>query len=468
MADGSSTTADTTLSAPPTVSAVSPQQALRGQTLSVTVTGSNFQSGATVSFGAGTSVTATNVGSPTSLTATVVIAANAAFGARDVTVSNPDGVSATLAGGFTITPPRPRCRCATRASCATGSGRQTGCPPADGALDATFKVTVEPGSGARTVTQLELMALTGGGRWDTIATSAPWILGTATGLDSPLHNTSNGSVSFATGDGQSFYLFAGDPTPSQFTTGAQIRLRAVMADGSSTTVDTTLSAPPTVSAVSPQQALRGQTLSVTVTGSNFQSGATVSFGAGTSVTATNVGSPTSLTATVVIAANAAFGARDVTVSNPDGVSATLAGGFTITPAAATLSLRYEGKLRDRVGKANGMPAPDGALDATFKVTVEPGSGARTVTQLELTALTGGGRWDTIATSAPWILGTATGLDSPLLNTSNGSVSFATGDGQSFYLFAGDPTPSQFTAGAQIRLRAVMADGSSTTVDTTVP
>ena len=67
-----------------------------------------------------------------------------------------------------------------------------------------------------------------------------------------------------------------------------------------------------------------------------------------------------------------------------------------------------------------------------------------------------------------MLGAATGLDSPLLNTSSGSVSFATGDGQSFYLFAGDPTPSQFTTGAQLRLRAVMADGSSTTVEMTIP
>ena len=53
-----------------------------------------------VSFGAGTSVTATNVGSPTSLTATVVIAANATLGARDVTVINPDGAQRHTHGGL--------------------------------------------------------------------------------------------------------------------------------------------------------------------------------------------------------------------------------------------------------------------------------------------------------------------------------------------------------------------------------
>ena len=155
----------------------------------------------------------------------------------------------------------------------------------DGALDATFKVTVEPAA-----------APAPSPSWSSRAhreqplghdrDQRPWILGAAAGLDSPLLNTSNGSVSFATGDGQSFYLFARDPTTKPVPTGAQLRLRAVMADGSSTTADTTVSAAPTLSAVSPQQALRGQTLSVTVTGSNFQTGASVSFGAGTNVTAT--------------------------------------------------------------------------------------------------------------------------------------------------------------------------------------
>ena len=178
-----------------------------------------------------------------------------------------------------------------------------------------------------------------------------------------------------------------------------------------------------------------------MTGSNFQTGASVNFGAGTSVTATTVGSPTSLTATVVIAANATPGPRDVTLSNPDGRSATLAAGFTVTATPPSLSLRFEGKLRDRVGKGNAAIAADGALDATFKVTVETGSGTRTVTQLELWTLNGSGRWDTIPATSQWIVGAAAGLDSALHNAANGTVSFATSDGQSFYLFAPDLSPS---------------------------
>ena len=205
-----------------------------------------------------------------------------------------------------------------------------------------------------------------------------------------------------------------------------------------------------------------------MTGSNFQSGATVSFGAGTSVTATTVGSPTSLTATVVIAANATVRPAQRHRHQPRRTSAPP------SPAASrsqhhqppSLSLRYEGKLRDRVGKGNGLISPDGALDATFKVTVEPGSGPRTVTQLELWTLNGSGRWDTIPPPRQWMLGAANGLDSPLHNASNGTVNFATSDGQSFYLFAPDPSPSLFAPGAQVRVHARLADGSSTTADTT--
>ena len=163
---------------------------------------------------------------------------------------------------------------------------------------------------------------------------------------------------------------------------------------------------PFLEAVTPSQGGLGQQLTVTVTGLNFGSGTSVSFGAGVTVEQTSTVSATELTATVAIAADATLGARDVTVVNASGESTTLSGAFLVTPAPPSLSLGYEGKLRDRVGKGNGLTAPDGALDATFKVTVEAGSGARTVTQLELWTLNGSGRWDTIPTTTQWMVGAA--------------------------------------------------------------
>ena len=224
---------------------------------------------------------------------------------------------------------------------------------------------------------------------------------------------------------------------------------------------------PFLETVTPSDGGLGQQLTVTVTGMNFASGASASFGTGVTVEQTSTLSATQLAATVVIAADATLGARDVTVVNPTGESATLSGAFMVTPPPPSLSLSYEGKLRDRVGKANALSNPDGQLDATFKVTVQPGSGPRTVTQLELWTLNGSGRWDTISTTSQWMLGAANGLDSTLHNASNGTVNFATTDGQSFYLFAPDLSPSVFPAGTQVRVQARLADGSSTTTDTTL-
>ena len=57
------------------------------------------------------------------------------------------------------------------------------------------------------------------------------MLGATTGsLDGTLHNKSNGSVNFATNDGQTHYLFAPDLLTSLFTAGVQVRLSVRFAD----------------------------------------------------------------------------------------------------------------------------------------------------------------------------------------------------------------------------------------------
>ncbi|PYX77052.1 MAG: hypothetical protein DMG72_03250 [Acidobacteria bacterium] len=83
----------------PTVSAISPSSGTSSGGTAVTVTGTGFAAGATVSLG-GTAATNVTVVSSTSLTATT--AAHAA-GAVDVVVTNSDGQSGTLTGGYTYT-----------------------------------------------------------------------------------------------------------------------------------------------------------------------------------------------------------------------------------------------------------------------------------------------------------------------------------------------------------------------------
>jgi hypothetical protein len=96
---------------PPTVGSVNPSSGAQGQSLSnVVISGSNFQSGATCSFGAGITVNSCTFNSATQLTANITISSTAATGTRNVTVTNPDSQTATLTNGFTVTtsgPPPP-------------------------------------------------------------------------------------------------------------------------------------------------------------------------------------------------------------------------------------------------------------------------------------------------------------------------------------------------------------------------
>src|SRR5439155_1298585 len=101
----------------PAVSAISPSSGTSSGGTAVTVTGTGFAAGATVSLG-GTAATNVTVVSSTSLTATT--AAHAA-GAVNVVVTNSDGQSGTLTGGYTYTNPAPTL-CALSPSSGTSSG----------------------------------------------------------------------------------------------------------------------------------------------------------------------------------------------------------------------------------------------------------------------------------------------------------------------------------------------------------
>src|SRR3989442_10863047 len=126
--------------------------------------------------------------------------------------------------------------------------------------------------------------------------------------------------------------------------------------------------------------------------------------------------------------------------------------FTLSLHDALPILAFLGTLRDKVGQGNSALSADGALDGTFQVTLGAGSGARTVTRLELRQNGGGGGvWDTDPATANWALGAAASLDGALLNAGTGTVSFAVADGGVFFVFASDFSPTQFSSGASITL-----------------
>lgn len=111
----------------PGITSITPDNGVRGDTVAVTVTGSNFYAGAT-SLNLGANITVSNlvVVDGNTLTADLTIDAAAVTGLRDVTVSNPTtnggGGTATLANGFEVRNPLPVITALTPASVLTGSG----------------------------------------------------------------------------------------------------------------------------------------------------------------------------------------------------------------------------------------------------------------------------------------------------------------------------------------------------------
>ncbi|MSO23650.1 MAG: hypothetical protein EXQ58_10450 [Acidobacteria bacterium] len=83
--------------------------------------------------------------------------------------------------------------------------------------------------------------------------------------------------------------------------------------------------------------MQTQSVDVDLTGSGFQSGAALALsGAGVTVTDVVFVSPTAMKGKMNIALAAGPGGRNLTVTNPDGQSATLTGAFTVMSASALM------------------------------------------------------------------------------------------------------------------------------------
>jgi hypothetical protein len=180
-----------------------------------------------------------------------------------------------------------------------------------------------------------------------------------------------------------------------------------------------------------------------------------------------VTSATQLSVAIVVDATAAPGPRDVTVTNPDGRSATRAAAFTISAPPPRLSLAYLGMLRDKVSRSNTTLAPDGVADAVMQMTLLPGSNTRTLTRLDLRRNGTTSIWDTDPGTFYWMLGVSAALDGALLNSATGGVQTVVGEGGVLYVFAADPSSSAFVSGAVFVLTAQFADGTSASASVTI-
>jgi hypothetical protein len=259
----------------PTVATISPTSGTTAGGTAVTITGTGFLSGATVSFG-GIAATGVTEASSTSISAS---APAHAVGAVGVAVTNTDNQSGLLANAYTYSSPNP-------------------VPTVT-----TISPTSGPTAGGTAVTITGTGFLSGatvsfGG---TAATGVTVTSSTSINASSPAHAAGAVNVSVTNSDGQSGSL----PTGYTYTSSNPT---------------------PIVTAVSPTSGTTAGGTSVTITGTGFLSGATVGFG-GTAATGVTVVSGTSIT--VSSPAHAA-GAVNVVVTNNDGQSGTLTNGYTYT------------------------------------------------------------------------------------------------------------------------------------------
>ena len=297
----------------PALIGIAPASGNLGQTLDVIFSGLNFISGVTtVNLGSDITINSTEIAGATSLKVNVTIAANAATGPRNFSVTN----SAPVGGNsgnqvFTVGTPTP-----TLAGIAPASGNRLQ------TLDVVFSgtnfidgATVNADAGI-TVNSVRVNGSTSLTANLTIAATA------ATG-------PRNFSVTNAGG---------GTSNPQTFTVNNPA---------------------PTLASLAPASGIAGQTLNVTFNGTNFISGVTtINAVSGITVSSPAVTSATALTASFVIAANATAGPRSFTVTNSGPVGGTSAAQiFTVTAIQTNRVIRV----------VNATASPGGTVDVTVEL-----------------------------------------------------------------------------------------------------
>ena len=373
-----------TVTSGPSVESISPNAGHRGASQAVTIKGSGFSAGASAAFGSGITVSSTTFKSATELTANITIEAGASTGARSVTVTNPDFGSGSLASAFTVNN-APSIESLSPSSRAQGATGQTivvkGANFESGAglavslsgtgitvnstsfvsttqVSANISIAPNAPTGARTLTLTNPDATTATA---TFTVNAPPSV-TSTSPGSRGQGASNQTVAikgsgFASGATSSFgsgITVNSTTFKSSTELTANITIEAGASTGARTVTVTnldtgvgslasafTVNGAPNAESVSPSSRGQGATnQTVTVKGSGFVSGTglAVSFsGSGITVNSTTFKSSTELTANISVESGASTGARTVTVTNPDGGTDTIAGGFTVNAAPSISS-----------------------------------------------------------------------------------------------------------------------------------
>ncbi|WP_254777222.1 IPT/TIG domain-containing protein, partial [Paenibacillus sp. yr247] len=326
----------------------------------------------------------------------VQVPAGNAIGSVDVTVINPDGQQVTLTGGYTFIEPQtlyPEITSVTPNTGAITGGNQvyvngknfkTGMTIFVGGKQASttyvsatqFLITVPAGASVGIVDVAvadlnnNLVTLTGAYTYTAVQYPIPTITsivpnkGLVAGGETIYVNGTNfvngisqvtiggkpASVTYMSRTSLMVIVPAGDAPGKVDVKVTNVTNEAVLTQGYEYTLPAVK--PVTVTTVSPNQGKVSGGDIVYIYGTNFMSGATVTFGS-------NIASSTYVNATtikVTVPAAAAAGKVDVTVTNPDGGTGTLPQGYQytiITPTITSLSPNHGNKAGGDVIYVNG-------------------------------------------------------------------------------------------------------------------
>ncbi len=281
----------TTTSAP-TITNIAPASGSTAGGTSITITGTEFANGATVTVGGASATGITVVGS-TSITA---ITPAGAAGPQDVIVTNTDGGTVTSTGGFTYVTSVVGTNPTTLPATAITSGDATlnGLNGDTDATDSSFWVSTSPFSTASPTLPSGVYSTADLGAVSSSTTYSA-ALSSVSGILPVTPSTT-------------YYFAAWTEVGGTWYPGAVLQF---------STSGTSTAAEPTVSSISPAVGTTTGGTVVTITGTDFIGATAVAFGT-TSATSFSVVNNTSITAT----SPAGAGTVDVTVTTPLGTSAT--------------------------------------------------------------------------------------------------------------------------------------------------
>jgi hypothetical protein len=267
----------------PIISTLNPNQSNQNVTTDIIIEGSNFSGTGEVRFGADITINTFSILSSNQISANISIAAEAQTGSRDITVSTPGG-SFVLPAGFMVKQALPVI---------------SSINPALGSQGATLDVII---TGFNFAKASEIRIGTG------VAINRFTVL-------SPTQISANITIISGTGTGT--------------------RDVSVTTPGGSTALANGFiikQAMPAVTSVSPNEASKGETLDIIISGSNFDGVTAISLGSGVTVKSITSLSPIQLKANIKIDDEAVTGVRSVNVTTPGGTS-TLGNSFTIQEKA---------------------------------------------------------------------------------------------------------------------------------------